>query len=137
MPMNLFLLTHKCGNNYFKNLHRLSSVPSASCEPNEAMPVQSPGKSNAIINVRCRNFGYDDLLDGQLLDSIDTRFFVITRHPASFVLSATKYHHRGSEKWARNMPQAHFGGRPLTQALQEAENAAARQIVTMIHFKYL
>lgn len=138
MPLNLFLLSHKCGNNYVQNLHKLTDVPFRnSVMRDQASSIPAHDLPNTVTNIRCRNFSYATLSEADLLDRPETRYLIFTRHPASFVRSASLYHLRGGEKWARQTPQPHFDGKPLTQALREAQNDAEREILTMIQFRDL
>lgn len=137
MGLNLFLRTHKCGNKYTEDVHRLWGVPLVQAQPAAASAILAFDKPDSITNVRCRNFGYDILSEAQLLDNNNTRMLAFTRHPASFVHSATLYHLRGDEKWTHTLLKPHFGGKTHAQALQDAKSEAARQIVTMVTFKTL
>ncbi|MDU8929179.1 hypothetical protein RXV86_17430 [Alisedimentitalea sp. MJ-SS2] len=136
--LNLYCLFHKCGNKYVANAHRqyrgssVDFVPDV--VPEQAGSVPSFDQANRAINVRCRNFGFDDLNDNGLLDMPDVRFLVFTRHPASFILSAVKYHLRGTERWAQSELLSRIGDVPLTPALQGARNAAEQQIIAIRQF---
>ncbi len=135
---NCFLLFHKCGNNYTNALHRLDRgqpyVRDVRMVTARRINRPRPGR---IVNFRCRNFDLACLVEHGLLHRPDARFVVFTRHPASFVLSATRYHLRGTEAWARRTAQPHLGGQTLTGALRAAPDEGARQIITMTHFSWL
>ncbi len=137
--LNLFLLFHKCGNNYVKAVHqhdrRTRFVESVT--PEEAGEIPGYDVAGTPVNVRCRNFGLRVLKRDDLLSIPDARFLVFTRHPASFILSAVKYHLAGVEEWAVKKPQPLFGGLPLTEALRQAEDDAERQIIAMMRFQSL
>ena len=138
MALNLFLLFHKCGNNYVQDVHRRTEVPFVpSILPSDAGEIPQHDEKEQVTNIRCRNFDFDTLAQNSLLDRPGYRYVVFTRHPASFILSAVKYHRRGNEEWAANEPQPHLGGRSLTRALNQAWTASRRQIHVMTHFKYL
>ncbi|TPW27109.1 hypothetical protein FJU08_21130 [Martelella alba] len=136
--VNCFMLFHKCGNNYSIDLHKHTKNI---CYVSN-VTIDTADKINGlhrrdIANARCRNFDVETLRRHGILTREDARFLVFTRHPASFVLSATKYHLRGDEKWARTTPQPHLGGRSLTDALRAAGDEGERQIITMTHFAWL
>jgi len=145
IPSNIFLLTHKCGNNYVQNVFRLSENKLIQFQTDE-MRGQMPGPYigdginllGGFENIRCRNF--TSLSIEKLLRSIDlreTRFFLFVRHPASLFRSAVSYHIRGGEKWATKNRYSYLNNRTLTQALNEAKDLEARLIITMTHFGIL
>lgn len=134
--LNLFLLFHKCGNNYTANVHRLCpevAYREDFIKQRKSLQMASPD----LTNVRCRNFGPPQLKRFGLLQNADNRFLVFTRHPASFILSAAAYHLRGNERWARSKPQPHLGGQTMTDALRNAETEDDRQIAVMTHFRFI
>lgn len=137
--INCFLVFHKCGNNYVKNVHRidLGTKFIDSVKPEDAETIRNFDKNNRVVNVRCRNFDSSAIEKSGLIDIESTRFLLFTRNPASFIWSATNYHKRGGEKWATTIPQQHLGGKTLTQALQEEKTVDAQHIVTMKHFSRL
>lgn len=137
--LNLFLLFHKCGNNYVKAVHRHDRIVRfvESIQPAEADRMPEHDHPGVAVNVRCRNFGLDTLERNDLLSIPDARFLVFTRHPASFVLSAVKYHLAGVEEWAVKKPDPLFGGLPFTQALRGAQDDAEREIMAMMRFRSL
>lgn len=136
--INCFLLYHKCGNNYTINVHKLTRktryVPNVQIRTADRLNLPRRGE---VVNFRCRNLDFATLEQHGVIARDDARFLVFTRHPASFILSATKYHHRGDEKWARTEPQPHLDGRSLTDALRATEDEGERQIITMTHFHWL
>lgn len=137
--LNLFILFHKCGNNYVKAVHRHDPATrfTLSVKAPEADKIASCDLPGEPVNVRCRNFGLKVLQRHGLLEGGDMRFLVFTRHPASFILSAVNYHLRGAEKWAMTRPEPHLGGVPLTTALNATEEEAERQIIAMKQFRGL
>ena len=91
---------------------------------------------NETANFRCRNF--DPIAIENLNKSIgpcDSRYFLFTRHPASFFKSATNYHLRGCEKWAITNKYSYLGGLTLTQALRREPDYDQRLIISMKHFE--
>lgn len=135
---NIILVFHKCGNNYTINAHKLDRgvryardvrYPTA-----ERINLPRRGK---LVNYHCANFDLDTLNRLGVLAQPNARFLVMTRHPASFVLSATRYHLRGHEKWARTVAQPHLGGQTLTAALHAAATEGEQQIISMTHFTWL
>ena len=106
---NIFLLTHKCGNNYIQEVFRKNNSSIIGFLSDELLG-QFPGRSitevknfiGSFVNIRCRNFtpqSIDKL--NKLIDLQKTNFFLIVRHPGSFFRSAVSYHMRGKEHWAR------------------------------------
>ena len=88
-----------------------------------------------FFNIRCRNFDKDStekIL--KLFGNEYTKYFVFTRHPASFFKSATKYHLRGNEKWCKNRKLEHFAGKTLYQSLHDSKNFGEQLVVSMKHF---
>ena len=136
MTVNLYLLTHKCGNNYIQQVHRIArSVPFVkSVQPGQAYNVLKKDAPRSGTFVRCRNFGHDHVMQATAHDPSRFRFVIFTRHPASFVLSATKYHLRGGEAWATTRKQEHLDGMTLNDALHVVKTEAEQQIVVMRHF---
>ncbi|MFD0985876.1 hypothetical protein [Methyloligella solikamskensis] len=137
--LNLFILFHKCGNNYTMKVHRHDRGTRfvESVQPPAADTIPNHDVAGVPVNVRCRNFGLRVLERNGLLEIDDARFLVFTRHPASFILSAVKYHLPGVEDWAIKKSQPHLGGMSLTAALNATDDEAERQIVAMIHFEGL
>lgn len=137
--LNLYCLFHKCGNNYVQNVHRIYNGVRfvRGVTPNEAGSIPKNDRWLRIVNVRCRNFSHETLKEHRLLELPSVRLLIFTRHPASFILSAVKYHLRGNEPWAANDPQPHLGGIPLTQGLREAPDESQRQIIVMRQFRWL
>lgn len=88
-----------------------------------------------FFNIRCRNFTRDStekILN--MLGNKSTRYFIFTRHPASFFRSATIYHLRGNEKWCKNKKLKHFAGKTLYQSLHDCKNFGEQLVVSMKHF---
>lgn len=137
--LNLYCLFHKCGNNYIQNVHRIYKNVRfvRSVTPAEAGSIPMHDRWFRTVNVRCRNFGIDTLQEHGLPEMSNVRLLIFTRHPASFVLSAVKYHLRGLEHWAATEPQPELGGIPLAQGLREAPDDAHRQIIVMRQFRWL
>ena len=143
-PANLFLLTHKCGNNYVRSVFRdeLTFIQYQTDELRGQMPGPYIGDAEVpameFANIRCRNFSPLSLEKSlRLIDLTRSRFFLFVRHPASFFRSATSYHLRGSEKWATQTRYGYLGNKTLTQALQDAPDQETRLIITMRHFGLL
>lgn len=137
--INCYLLSHKCGNNYILNVHRIDKktrfVPSV--KRHEAASVGRHDRPGSVVNIRCRSFDSDALEATGLLEVGSARFLILTRDPASFIFSAVRYHLRGGETWAVERPQAALNGKTLTQALREAESPDEQQIVIMKQFTQL
>ena len=70
----------------------------------------------------------------QKLDLQSSKFFVFTRHPASFFRSATKYHLRGNEKWSREKKLKCFNNQTLFETLHKCNNFDEKLIVSMKYF---
>ena len=144
-PSNIFLLTHKCGNNYVFDVFRRSNKKLIQFQTDELkgqMPGPYIGKDlkplDGFENIRCRNF--TSLSIEKLLRSVDlreTQFFLFVRHPASLFRSAVSYHMRGSEQWAISNSYSYLNHRTLTQALNEANDLETRLMITMTHFGIL
>lgn len=137
--INCLLLFHKCGNNYANNVHRLSRRTRyvRSVEPGDAETLRAFNVDGKVTNLRCRNFGRAEVERSGALDDDAARFLVFTRHPASFVWSAAKYHERGIEEWATMRPLQSLNGKTLTQALRDAESLDEKHITIMNHFAFL
>lgn len=137
--LNFYLLFHKCGNNYANNVHELYNGTKyvESLEPGEEVSFAEYEESQDIVNVRCRNFGLQNIERHNFLADNNARFLVFTRNPASFVVSAAKYHTRGEEEWARTRPLQTLGGQTLHAALNNASSDSEKYIITMKHFKFL
>lgn len=133
--LNIFLLFHKCGNNYILNVHKLYDKLHfiSSVRPDESSSIVNYD-SDGITNIRCRNFGHAEIQKSHVLKLRTARFLIFTRHPASFILSAAKYHLRGVEEWAVKKPQAILGGKTLTQALRNSSNLDEQHIIIMKQF---
>jgi hypothetical protein len=143
-PANLFLLTHKCGNNYVRSV--FASEPTFIQYQTDELRGQMPGPyigdaevpPMEFANIRCRNFSPLSLEKSlRLIDLHRSRFFLFVRHPASFFRSAASYHLRGSEKWAMESLYNNLGNKTLTQALQEAPDLETRLTIAMRHFGLL
>ena len=100
----------------------------------EAADVVKHDQSGTVVNVRCRNFDYETIETNGLLEIESSKFLIFTRDPASFIISAAKYHLRGDEKWAVNRPLRALGRKTLTRALRAATSLDEQQIVIMKHF---
>lgn len=137
--LNFYLLFHKCGNNYVNNVHELYGGTEyfKSLEPSDDVSFAAYQNTKDIVNVRCRNFGLQDVEKFNFLKDENARFLVFTRNPASFIVSAAKYHTRGEEEWARTRPLKTLGGLTLHRALNEASSASEQYIIIMKHFKFL
>jgi len=139
-PANIFLLTHKCGNHYFQRYFGDKSLPHFQSDDIKGeMPGPYIGESiipdREFLNIRCRNF--DSISISRLLKSIDlekSRFFLMTRHPNSFFRSATSYHLRGGEKWARTNRYSYLKNKTLHEALCTTEDPDQRLLISMKHF---
>ena len=137
--INCYLLFHKCGNNYVLNVHRIDKETSfvKSVRPHEAADIAGHDRPGVCVNIRCRNFGSEALEATGLMDDESARFLIFTRDPASFIISAAKYHLRGGEQWATGTAQEALSGQTLTQALRSADTPDDQQIVIMKQFDYL
>ena len=96
---------------------------------------EAPALEEGFLNIRCRNF--DPISISRLLHLIDfgkSRFFLFTRHPGSFFRSASAYHLRGGEEWARTNCYPYLDYRTLHDALSMASHSDERLIITMKHF---
>lgn len=135
---NYYLLFHKCGNNYVKNIHEIDRETPfvSSIEPNETDELECQ-ENTGVLNVRCRNFGSADIEAHGFTRESESRFLIFTREPASFILSAVKYHLRGEEEWARTLKQIKFDNMSLTDALNNTSNDDERYIIVMKQFKHL
>lgn len=88
------------------------------------------------VNFRCRNFDPISIENlTRALGSHRGKYFLFTRHPASFFKSATQYHLRGGEKWSTTVKYSYLGGLTLTEALRREENSDERLIISMKHFE--
>lgn len=137
--INCFLLFHKCGNNYVLNVHRIDTKTQfiRSIQPPEVANIVEYDKPGTIVNLRCRNFDDNTIENSGLLNVESARFLIFTRDPASFILSAVKYHLRGREEWAVKKTQKIHGDKTLTQALKEANSLDEQQIIVMKQFDSL
>jgi hypothetical protein len=141
-PSNVFLLTHKCGNNYVSSVFRDAKEKLIRFQTDELvgqMPGPYIGDAKVLradfLNIRCRNFSALSL--EKLLRTVDiekTRFFLFVRHPASLFRSAVSYHMRGKEEWAVTHKYPHLNNRTLTQALNDADSFEDRLVISMTHF---
>lgn len=143
-PANLFLLTHKCGNNYVESVFQdvQTLIQYQTDELRGQMPGPYIGDAHSppmqFANIRCRNFSPLSLEKSlRLVDLQRSRFFLFVRHPASFFRSAANYHLRGSEEWATKTCYGYLGNKTLTQALQDAPDLENRLIIAMQHFGLL
>lgn len=127
--INCFLLFHKCGNNYIREVHRKTkNIDFREIKAGKANKISQERTSEKIINFRCRNFSASTLIENDLLDIPFIKFVFFTRHPISFIKSAAKYHSRG--------PEAEH--RELTKALLATKgNLDLQQIIIMKYFKHL
>lgn len=137
MPANVFLLTHKCGNNFIEDIFNRGDN-----KINNYIQI-TQGKQNFnftpnnvdFFNIRCRNFtrnSTEKILN--MFGDEAVMYFVFTRHPASFFRSATQYHLRGNEKWCKNNKQKHFDGKTLYQTLHDCKSFGEQLVVSMKHF---
>jgi len=138
---NLFLLAHKCGNNYVTSVFRgdrtfvqyqtddmRGEMPGPYISEDAALPT-------SFANVRCRNFTPISVERAlRLADPEQTRVFLFVRHPASFFRSAVSYHLRGNEQWAVTNRYGHLEDKTLHRALTEANTLETRLIIAMKHF---
>ena len=133
------MLFHKCGNNYVNNVHMLYSGTQyfRSLQPHEYASFSKLEKTEDFVNVRCRNFGLSDIKNFNLLEDKESRFLIFTRHPASFIVSAAKYHTRGEEEWARTRALNSLGGLTLHGALNDASSDSEKYLIIMKHFKFI
>jgi len=138
---NVFLLTHKCGNHYYKSVFRNgpTAVQFQANDLRSEMPganVQTiPEIDQEFLNIRCRNF--DTKTVAALLNQVDlktSKFFLFTRHPASFFRSATTYHLRGGEKWATKNRYSYLNNQTLHEALNTTHHDDEKLIISMKHF---
>lgn len=138
---NIFLLTHKCGNNYIESCFRRDSTFSKfqSDDIKGEMPGpyigESPIPDRDFLNIRCRNF--DPISISRLLKGVDvktSRFFLFTRHPGSFFKSAAAYHLRGGEEWACTNRYPYLNGRTLHDSLRLAAHPDQKLLICMKHF---
>lgn len=138
---NVFLLTHKCGNNYVESVFAGDStfLQFQSDDIRGEMPGpfigMAPLMQGDFVNIRCRNF--DPISIARLLHRIDakkSRFFLFTRHPGSFFRSAAAYHLRGGEEWARTNRYSYLNNCTLHDALVSAAHNDERLIICMKHF---
>ncbi len=142
---NVFLVTHKCGNNYIESVFK-NDETLLTCQSDDLkgeMPGPYVGEVSGIekdfVNIRCRNF--DPLSIERLLRHIDinsSRFYMLTRHPASFFRSAASYHLRFAssprERWAKTNKYSCLGGKTLSEAIVSAGTEEERLRVSMKFF---
>lgn len=138
IPANVFLLTHKCGNNYIgKTVGRYcSKLPNVGFEAvsNKAL-VGITEFNHSFVNIRGRHYMPQDI--DQLLTLIDpdrSRFFLFTRHPASFFRSATKYHLRGPEEWAKTIKIPQLENKTLFDALTSKSTYSEQLMLSMTYW---
>ncbi len=110
---NVFLLTHKCGNNYIGSVfenddtvvkYQADDMRGWMPGPYISSISDSLNADKRFLNLRCRNFNpksIEKLL--QHIDIASSRFYIFTRHPASFFRSAASYHLRGVERWSKKI----------------------------------
>ena len=152
MNANIFLLTHKCGNNFIQDIFKrpksinplkrillkkssLNHYASSYFELTPKQTLEDSAFKKKFINLRCRNFRVEDTkLLIKKLDPKFARFFIFTRHPATFFRSATKYHLRGNENWARERKLEYFDNQTLYETLHKCSNFGEQLIVGMTHF---
>lgn len=134
-PANVFLVTHKCGNNYLaKTVGRHSSkLENTSFEQisNKELPSVKEFSSN-FVNIRARHYLPSDITELlRLVDPSRSKFFLFTRHPASFFRSATTYHLRGPEEWAKSVPIPKLNNKTLYDSLHALDNYQDQLILSM------
>lgn len=138
---NVFLLTHKCGNNYIEAV--FDRDPTFCQYLSDDLRREMPGPyvgdmhhlNGEFINIRCRNF--DPISLARLLSYIDvdsSKFFLFTRHPASLFRSAAMYHLRGGEEWSKTNKYSYLQGLSLHDALNLSGDMTKRLHVAMMHF---
>lgn len=131
MPANVYLLTHKCGNNFIIDLFNRKTKTDNYIELKPDFPKFNYA-NETFYNIRCRNFKRphtEKLFD--LLGKEGINYFVFTRHPASFFRSATTYHLRGNEKWCRQVKQPGFGDRTFYEALHDCKSFGEQLVASM------
>ena len=139
---NLILLTHKCGNHFFKSVFK-KEASFVNYQSPDLKGTEMPGpdieaildKTATFLNIRCRNFDPISLKKiGGYIAQEKTHYFQCVRHPASFFRSASEYHLTTPERWSKNKSQQHLHGLTLHKALKEAHNLDERLIISMKHF---
>ena len=152
MPANIFLLTHKCGNNFIKEIFNRNDKKSNNFikgifnrgdnKTNNLIQISedeqnfdfNPNNEN-FFNIRCRNFTRNSTEKiSNMFGDESVKYFVFTRHPASFFRSATTYHLRGNEKWCKSKKLKHFNGKTLYQSLHDCKSYGEQLVVSMKHF---
>ena len=143
IPANVFLLTHKCGNNYIIDAYRKADKSLIQFQADELRgQMRGPyvGDMKKIpncnfANIRCRNFA--PLSVEKLIPNINVKrseFFLFVRHPASLFRSAATYHLRGDELWANTIRYKYLNGKTLHEALRDAKDLEQRLLISMNHF---
>jgi hypothetical protein len=139
---NMFLLTHKCGNNYVGSVFKGLNEKLIKYQTDE-LRGQMPGPyiadlksiNSGFANIRCRNFTPLSIEKSLRHISLSkSHFFLFIRHPASMFRSAAAYHMRGEERWARKSKYGYLGGKSLSEALNQAPDLESRLIISMTHF---
>jgi len=125
----VFLLTHKCGNNYIEAIFRGDCTFRQYQQDDIRGEMPGPFVGDILdlqgdfLNIRCRNF--NPMSVSRLLRHIDYRssnFYLFTRHPASLFRSAASNHLRvRGEEWARTNRYAYLQGMSVHEALTWAE----------------
>lgn len=133
---NIFLLTHKCGNHFVREIFSrvAGTARLVSLQPTDDLASILRHRA-PFLNIRCRNFPVEsvDRLSA-MFDPGQTRYFLFLRHPASFFRSAVTYHLRGDEPWCRTLALDHFQGRSLYEELHARKDLDERLIAVMTHF---
>lgn len=139
---NLILLTHKCGNHFFKSVFKKEAT-FVNYQSSDIKGTEMPGpdiktiqdQNQPFLNIRCRNFDPISIKKiSNFIDSSKTHYFQCVRHPASFFRSASEYHLTTPEAWSKNTSQHHLDGLTLHEALKAAKNLDDRLIISMKHF---
>lgn len=135
MAANVFLLTHKCGNNFIEDLfNRGDNKIDTYIELKRSMSGFTYNRE-CFLNIRCRNFNKAATKSTlSLVGKENTKYFIFTRHPASFFRSAARYHFRSGEKWSKSNKLQHFGGKTLHQRLHDCATFGEQLVVSMKHF---
>lgn len=138
MQGNIFLLTHKCGNMFLKQIFKTNIINRNLKNFNYIEIPKKFNRETLLIknfkNIRCRNFSILkslNLINDFGFDKSRTKFFCLTRHPASLFKSAAIFGLRGSEKWMRKKKQGIFNGNSYYSALHECNNFDEQLILCM------
>jgi len=133
MPANVFLLTHKCGNHFIEDIFNSDNSKTQGYVSLKKAGFDADRES--FYNVRCRNFSKEQTKRTvDLLGVEGVKYFLFTRHPASFFKSATTYHLRGNERWSRTKEFNHLGGKTLYESLHNCDSFGEQLVVSMKHF---